>query len=229
MGLVIDFLRMGHLEIRIISLKLLFDLELQFSLNQPAMESCFREALMMQESELKIVAVEGVCKLLLSRPVENASSEGFEFFISTLLLRYFESKGAKLPKMRQCLAYFFSLYSAINPLAIVPQFTSTLIRVSSSCSLSDKSNPSALEEPSARPLQIADQMLHWLTAANSTSQSDNPTPAQSTLAATLAQEIILACFRLLAQGQKALLRLFVGILGRLPILDTNAAASGDLK
>ena len=113
LGLVLDFWRMGHPEIRAIALKLLFDVEIQFSLRNEASYCCFREALMQQEAGVGCVAVEGVCKVLLVRKPGPEWQECLKFMVGTLLSRYFEA-GAEA-RVRQSLSYFFSVWGVLMP------------------------------------------------------------------------------------------------------------------
>jgi condensin complex subunit 3 len=210
LGLIVDFFRMGHVEIKVIALKILFDAEIQFTMTNEACFSCFHEALAQQAEELGVVAVEGVCKLLLVKPASTWNVETLNLFLGNLLARYFDREGGKCPKVRQCLAYFFSVYATANAAALLPHFIPILQRTLEG--YNNALEASTSDEQSAKPLQVADQMLFWMGISKSCD-----------LAVDLAMELLLACMNALVHkhSNKAFLRLVVTVLNRLPALEAS--------
>ncbi|KAF9431507.1 hypothetical protein BGZ76_000225 [Entomortierella beljakovae] len=98
-------------QVRVLSLKIVFDLLLTFGMT--AMSSTVSEETIIQaltksleadEDEIQAVAAEGVCKLMLTRLLKNPG------LLRMLIILYFDPETANKNHLRQCLNYFLQVY-----------------------------------------------------------------------------------------------------------------------
>ena len=166
--LITDFFKLGHSEIKVIAVKILFDLVMFYgkdedfsvsfcqNIDLSSIVNCFKCALCDDSNEeLQTIAVEGCAKLLLCKIIQDQS------ILEGLMLLYFHPSSVNRPRMRQCLCYFFpafSFSSHSNQLLLIPLVIPVIQSV---CSFLQET-PKDQADIIVKPLQAADQILYWL-------------------------------------------------------------------
>ena len=210
--LLIDFFRLGHAEIQVIALKILFDLLLLFKNSSNVLSNvstvlqCAKTALCCDEhEELQSIAVEGCAKLLLGRVI---SDQGV---LEGLALLYFHPSSINRPRIRQCLCYFFPVFafsSHQNQLLFIPLFVPVILSVFSF----QKQTSTNLIDTVIKPAQVAEQLFYWLDPTRVVSDY-NSSERQGDNYGLVAIEMLKSSFSIGADQ----IKLLVQLLGRLKI------------
>ena len=114
-----------------------------------------------RKDELLSIAVEGIVKLMISKRIASES------LVENLLILYFHPRTNTVPRVRQCLAYFFNGWTTNEP-KHVEMISSLLLQV-----LIKLFQISLQHEMMTNPLDIAVQMIDWIDPRKSiNSESD---------------------------------------------------------
>ena len=87
---------------------------------------------------------------------------------------------------------------------VIPHFVPTVLSRVQEC------------EQSAKPLQVADQMLHWMGLQGDQSGGPRTEAENCQLSLALATDILFQGYRAVRVGDRPMLRLGVALLNRLP-------------